>query len=51
MLISMATDNPSQAPHLMSHNPVLMMNTRNAPNIGMIMRRLSKRVVVTKRCG
>ena len=49
MLISMAISHPLQAPHSMPHNPILLTNTKNAPNMGMIMRRLSNRVVVTKR--
>lgn len=49
MVISMAADHPAQISHLMAQNSILMRNTRSATNIGMIMRRMSNRLVVTMR--
>ena len=50
MVISMAVDHPPQTSHLMPHNQTLMTNMRNAPNIGMEMRRMSNsRMMVTMR--
>ena len=50
MVISMAIDHPPQTSYLMPRNQTLMTNMRNAPNIGMKMRRMSNsRVMVTMR--
>ena len=49
MVISMALNHPPKISHLMPHNPILMVNTRNAPNIRMIMGMMSKKVVITMR--
>ena len=49
MVISMAFSYPPQTFHLMPHNLILMTNIRNVPNIGMTMKKMSNRVMVTIR--
>ena len=49
IVISMAVNQPPQISRLMPHNQSLMTNMKNAPNIGMKMRTVSNRVMVTMR--
>ena len=49
LVISVVVDHPPQASHLMSHNQKSMTNMGNASSIGVKMRRMSNRVIVTMR--